>query len=208
MLTSRPSLPYLSSVQLPFQSLFRLVGRLFQLPRDESNSSYSSFRRTRPPPPPIRSLLSSNIPIRPLEKEDVRVCLNMALLYKHGFAPPRNAKWEANRLVMILHLIDVDLAQKGLNPSILFTLYHNEARRRRDINTLIGFLATAKRSVLRDEMALSLLLLFAQHSSRYPIAFQKSLQMFMSKRRIPRNTMLQYFSRRKFLSHHIPFSSK
>ena len=205
--TSARCLPILSSLQSSLQYRYRSIAKSLRRPRDDSTSSCPSFRRIRPPPWPIRSLLPSSIPIRHREKEALRACLNISSLHKHGLLPPRKAKRLANRLVRTIHGIDTNLGLKGLNPSILFMLYHDETRRRTEIISLIEFLTLAKRSVQRDEIALSLLLHFAQHSSRYPLAFQKSSQLFISQRRIPRNRILRYFSRRNFLSRRIPFSS-
>ena len=77
-----------------------------------------------------------------------------------------------------------------------------------EISSLIQFLKKAERSIQFDEIALSLVLLFTQHSSRYPLAFQKSLQLFLSKRHIRHNKFLRYFLRRMFRAHRVPFASK
>ena len=174
---------------------------------DDSSSSTSSFRRTRPLPLVVYNLSLANAPIPYRQRKTLENLLST--LSRREILSPRQAARTANRLVSTLFKIDTNLGLKGLNPSILFNIYatHN-TRIRREILAVIGSLRKATRTIQRDEVALSLLLHFAQHPHRYPLAFQKSLQVFKSQRHIPSNNILRYFLQRNYCARHISFSSK
>ena len=201
--------PYVPFLPIPIQ--YRHCSSLLsmQKQRDDSNPSPLSFRRTRPVLFPGYSLSLANVRISHRQREALKRILSFLSRGNRTVVSPRKAKRFANRLVSTLYQIDTDLGPRGLNPSVLFNLYDtHDAQLRTVIIKLIGFMGNAKRSIHRDEIILSLLLHFAQHSDRYPLAFQKSVQVFISNRHLPSNNIRRYFLKRNYHAHRIPFTSK
>src|SRR5438045_301526 len=155
-----------------------------ELPTNESN--IHPFRRnTRflSTPKDIPPIHSTKYRISKEFERKITFCLRLASLYQCGLLPQPEAKQISERLVSTIFDIDSYLGQKGKNPSILFTIFHHEPSRLKNVISLLSFLKVTRPSIQRDGLALGLALNFAQYSRQFPFIFQLVLLILLERNR-------------------------
>lgn len=167
----------------------------------------SSFRRNAQTLKPIQPIHSDCYPISKNVEKRLTLFLRIALLYKSGLFPPQRVLWLSEYIVSRIHQFDTHLGKKGENPSILFTIFHHEPSRRKEIVTLLSFLEVSRPSIHRDAVTLAFSLNLARYSVRFPLTFQKCLQIVLQRMHPRRDNVVEYFRRRKFKAQQIRYSS-
>src|SRR5579859_3412410 len=174
-----------------------------------SVSSPTSDLRSVPNPsvvPTKTRLHFISLPISKTLQSKLSAYIQLSIFNNLNRLPRRTALIAAPDLVDILHQIDLDLGQRGLVPSILFTTLQQAPHRQKTISSILDLVSLAKPSRIRTDILLGLALNLSRDPYLSPKLLQKTLQILLSAKILTKNEIARYLRKRKFRAQKLPFA--